>query len=133
MNTKEGERGQEKRHYRNQYDTPFLRIRAVIPFSFPILYHTVGRGDSGGPPITWLPRLAEIRRSVKNSARSHYERKDIERLFELQPRAAQALVQGIWPSAKVGPELPARPRRFGSIPRPHPRGRQPHFPSLPAL
>jgi len=53
-------------------------------------------------PITWLPRLAEIRRSVKNSARSHYERKDIERLFELQPRAAQALVQGISPSAKVG-------------------------------
>ena len=53
-------------------------------------------------PITWLPRLPEIRRSVKNSARSHYERKDIERLFELQPRAAQALVQGISPSAKVG-------------------------------
>jgi len=53
-------------------------------------------------PITWLPRLTEIRRSVKNSARSHYERKDIERLFELQPRAAQALVQGISPSAKVG-------------------------------
>ncbi len=53
-------------------------------------------------PITWLPRLTEIRRSVKHSARSHYERKDIERLFELQPRAAQALVQGISPSAKVG-------------------------------
>jgi hypothetical protein len=53
-------------------------------------------------PITWLPRLPEIRRSVKHSARSHYERKDIERLFELQPRAAQALVQGISPSAKVG-------------------------------
>ncbi len=55
-----------------------------------------------GRPITWLPRLPEIRRSVKHSARSHYERKDIERLFELQPRAAQALVQGISPSAKVG-------------------------------
>jgi hypothetical protein len=25
-------------------------------------------------PISWLPRLAEIRRSVKNSTRSHYER-----------------------------------------------------------
>jgi hypothetical protein len=49
--------------------------------------------------------LPEIRRSVKNSARSHYERKDIERLFELQPRAAQALVQGISPSAKVGRSL----------------------------
>lgn len=53
-------------------------------------------------PITWLPRLQEIRRSVKNSARSHYERKDIERLFELQPRAAQALVLGVSPAAKVG-------------------------------
>lgn len=53
-------------------------------------------------PITWLARLPEIRRSVKHSARSHYERKDIERLFELQPRAAQALIQGIAPSAKVG-------------------------------
>jgi hypothetical protein len=53
-------------------------------------------------PISWLPRLAEIRRSVKNSVRSHYERKDIERLFELQPRAAQGLMQGISPAAKVG-------------------------------
>lgn len=52
--------------------------------------------------VSWLPRLAQIRRSVKNSVRSHYERKDIERLFELQPRAAQALIQGISPSAKVG-------------------------------
>jgi len=53
-------------------------------------------------PVSWLPRLAEIRRSVKNSVRSHYERKDIERLFELQPRAAQVLMQGISPAAKVG-------------------------------
>jgi hypothetical protein len=53
-------------------------------------------------PITWLPRLTEIRRSVKNSVRSHYDSKDIERLFELQPRAAQALLQGISPTAKVG-------------------------------
>ena len=30
-------------------------------------------------PARFLPRLAEIRRSVKNSVRSHYERKDIER------------------------------------------------------
>jgi hypothetical protein len=77
-------------------------------------------------PIPWLPRLPEIRRSVKHSARSHYQRKDIERLFELQPRAAQALVQGISPSAKVGPEVPPRPRLSRSIPRPdkrpHPRG-----------
>jgi hypothetical protein len=53
-------------------------------------------------PVSWLSRLAEICRSVKNSVRSHYERKDIEPLFELQPRAAQVLMQGISPSAKVG-------------------------------
>jgi hypothetical protein len=39
---------------------------------------------------------------MKNSVRSHYERKDIERLFQLQPRAAQVLMQGISPAAKVG-------------------------------
>jgi len=53
-------------------------------------------------PVSWLTRLAEIRRSVANSVRSHYERKDIERLFQLQPRGAQALILGIAPSAKVG-------------------------------
>jgi hypothetical protein len=53
-------------------------------------------------PVSWLPRITEIRRSVKNSVRSHYERKDIERLFQVQPRSAQALIQGIAPSAKVG-------------------------------
>ena len=55
----------------------------------------------GGAAHHLAPRLREIRRWVKNSVRSHYERKNIERLFELQPRAAQALVQGISPSAKV--------------------------------
>lgn len=53
-------------------------------------------------PISWLTRLADIRRSVANSVRSHYERKDIERLFQIQPRAAQALIRGIAPSVKVG-------------------------------
>jgi len=53
-------------------------------------------------PVSWLSRLDEIRRSVKNSVRSHYERKDIERLFQVQPRAAQALIQRIAPSVKVG-------------------------------
>ncbi|MDQ1450390.1 MAG: hypothetical protein QOK38_256 [Acidobacteriaceae bacterium] len=32
-------------------------------------------------PISWLPRLHEIRRSVVNSVRSHYDRNDLERLF----------------------------------------------------
>lgn len=43
--------------------------------------------------ITWLSRLHEIRRSVANLVRSHYDRRDIEALFELQPRAAQKLVE----------------------------------------
>jgi hypothetical protein len=34
-------------------------------------------------PLSWLPRLHEIDRSVANSVRSHYDRRDIERLFEL--------------------------------------------------
>jgi hypothetical protein len=55
--------------------------------------------------LSWLPRLAEIRRTVHQSARSHYERKDIERLFQIQPRRAQQLIQGIAPSAKIGRSL----------------------------
>jgi hypothetical protein len=53
-------------------------------------------------PISWLSRFDEIRRSVKNSVRSHYERADIEHLFQIQPRAAQILMQAISPAAKVG-------------------------------
>jgi hypothetical protein len=52
-------------------------------------------------PISWLPRLHEIRRSVANSVRSHYDRHDLERLFELQPRAAQKLIQML-PTVQVG-------------------------------
>jgi hypothetical protein len=53
-------------------------------------------------PVSWLPRLNDIRRSVSNSVRSHYARKDIERLFQLQPRAAQTLMLAVNPAAKVG-------------------------------
>ena len=52
-------------------------------------------------PITWLPRLHEIRRSVANSIRSHYDRRDLEALFELQPRAAQKLLKML-PTVRVG-------------------------------
>jgi hypothetical protein len=52
-------------------------------------------------PITWLPRLHEIRRSVTNSIRSHYDRRDLEALFELQPRAAQKLVEML-PTVRIG-------------------------------
>jgi hypothetical protein len=55
-------------------------------------------------PISWLPRLHEIRRSVTNSVRSHYGRRDLEQLFELQPRAAQKLFEML-PTVKIGTSL----------------------------
>ena len=51
---------------------------------------------------SWLQRLPEIRRSVRESVRSHYERRDLERLFHIQPRAAQKLMQMVTVGAKVG-------------------------------
>ena len=52
-------------------------------------------------PISWLPRLAIITRSVQNSVRSHYDRNDLQTLFELQPRAAQLLLEAL-PTMAVG-------------------------------
>ena len=52
-------------------------------------------------PISWLPRLHVIRRAVTNSVRSHYDRRELETLFELQPRAAQKLSEML-PSVRVG-------------------------------
>ena len=52
-------------------------------------------------PASWLPRLYDITRSVSNSVRSHYERRDLESLFELQPRAAQKLLK-LLPTTAVG-------------------------------
>jgi hypothetical protein len=52
-------------------------------------------------PISWLPRLHEIRKSVNTSVRSHYERRDLEALFQLQPRAAQLLLE-LLPSTSIG-------------------------------
>ena len=52
-------------------------------------------------PISWLPRLHEISRTVANSIRSHYDRRDLEQLFQLQPRAAQNLLH-LLPSVQVG-------------------------------
>lgn len=52
-------------------------------------------------PVSWLPRLHVIRRTVSNSVRSHYDRHELEMLFELQPRAAQKLIEML-PSVKVG-------------------------------
>ena len=52
-------------------------------------------------PASWLPRLFDITRSVSASVRSHYERQDLERLFDLQPRAAQKLLQ-LLPTTEIG-------------------------------
>lgn len=52
-------------------------------------------------PISWLPRLHEISRSVATSVRSHYDRRELEQLFGLQPRAAQRLLE-LLPSVQIG-------------------------------
>jgi len=51
-------------------------------------------------PITWLPRLHEIRRSVADSVRSHYTRKELEALFQIQQGAASRLLE-IVPTLKI--------------------------------
>jgi len=52
-------------------------------------------------PPSWLPRLHQLRQTIANSVRSHYDRKDIERLFELQPRASGKLLE-LLPTVPVG-------------------------------
>ncbi len=52
-------------------------------------------------PPSWLPRLHQLRQTIAHSVRSHYDRKDIERLFELQPRASGKLLE-LLPSVPVG-------------------------------
>ena len=52
-------------------------------------------------PPSWLPRLHELRRAVANSVRSHYDRRDLERLFELQPRGAGKLLE-LLPTVPLG-------------------------------
>lgn len=52
-------------------------------------------------PITWIHRLPAIRRSVAESVRSHYSTKDIEQLFEVQPRSAQ-MIASLLPTVTVG-------------------------------
>ena len=52
-------------------------------------------------PISWLVRLHQIRRDVASSVRSHYERKDMESLFQVQPRAAQLLLEML-PTTAIG-------------------------------
>jgi len=58
-------------------------------------------GDPLASSPSWLPRLHAISRAVSDSVRSHYDRRDLEHLFELQPRAAQKLLE-LLPSVTVG-------------------------------
>ena len=51
---------------------------------------------------SWLLRLPEIRRSVCESVRSHYERRDLERIFQIQPRAAQKLMRMVTVGVAIG-------------------------------
>lgn len=44
-------------------------------------------------PLSWLPRLYEIRRSVSGSKRTHYDTVALEQLFQIQPRAAGKLME----------------------------------------
>lgn len=86
-----------------------MRGRAAIPFA-PKAAYTSPSAIVSAPvevqepvprPISWLPRLHLIARSVANSVRSHYDRHDLEHLFELQPRSAQKLLE-LLPSVQVG-------------------------------
>lgn len=51
--------------------------------------------------ISWIPRLPEIRRRVRESVRSHYSRSQLEDLFEVQPSTASTYLE-ILPVTKVG-------------------------------
>lgn len=55
-------------------------------------------------PISWLPRLHRIRRAVETTVRSHYDRKDLQQLFEIQPRSAQLLYE-LLPTVRLGRSL----------------------------
>jgi hypothetical protein len=55
-------------------------------------------------PVSWLPRLPALARAVGESARSHYACSDLERLFEVQPRSAQMLMNNL-PTVRIGKSL----------------------------
>ena len=55
-------------------------------------------------PASWLPRLHEIQRAVSSSIRSHYTRRELEVLFQLQPRAALNLIE-LLPTVSIGTSL----------------------------
>ena len=54
-----------------------------------------------GRRLSWLDRLYPISRTVAGSARSHYDSKDLQQLFEIQPRSAQNLMAAL-PTVPIG-------------------------------
>jgi hypothetical protein len=52
-------------------------------------------------PITWLSRAREIRLSVAASVRSHYTRRELETIFQVQQSAAARLME-VLPTMRVG-------------------------------
>lgn len=59
-------------------------------------------------PLSWLPRLKQIRDAVERSARSHYGREDLEELFRLKPRAAGNLLKLLPKQSAFGAHLVER-------------------------
>jgi len=55
-------------------------------------------------PVSWLPRLPALARAVGESVRSHYTCSDLERIFEVQPRSAQMLMNNL-PTVRIGKSL----------------------------
>ena len=54
-----------------------------------------------GRRLSWLDRIYPISRTVASSARSHYDSKDLQQLFEIQPRSAQNLMAAL-PTVPIG-------------------------------
>jgi hypothetical protein len=51
--------------------------------------------------LSWIGRIHTIAQTVAGSARSHYSSKEIEHLFQIQPRSAQNLMAAL-PTVPVG-------------------------------
>jgi len=70
-------------------DRAGIHLAPQTPLHWPECRHFCAehapKEDFPARPICWLPRLHLIRRAVTNSVRSHYDRHDLEQLFELQP------------------------------------------------
>jgi hypothetical protein len=86
-----------------------MRGRALIPLTHREFYtiekiQVVPTEVPLARPVSWLARVRELHRSVVNSVRSHYERRDLEALFRLQPRSANKVIQ-MMPRTAVGASL----------------------------